>query len=160
MDSFVMHITVIGLAEALEIRLGQAIGSALFVPESRSSPSIWSQNLPTVISQTFHSPIHSISRNSFFFIFDMGLIRTIFIASLAVLGSNAASAVIDLIPSNFDDVVLKSGKPALVEFFAPWCGRKYLASFFFLKSEAGPFFRKRLRWLQLSFIATHLLIVP
>ena len=34
----------------------------------------------------------------------------------------AASAVIDLIPSNFDSVVLKSGKPALVEFFAPWCG--------------------------------------
>ncbi|KAL9106578.1 MAG: hypothetical protein Q9227_008424 [Pyrenula ochraceoflavens] len=34
----------------------------------------------------------------------------------------AASDVLDLIPSNFDDVVLKSGKPALVEFFAPWCG--------------------------------------
>lgn len=31
------------------------------------------------------------------------------------------SAVIDLIPSNFDKIVL-SGKPALVEFFAPWCG--------------------------------------
>ena len=39
----------------------------------------------------------------------------------ALLGANA-SAVLDLIPSNFDDVVLKSGKPALVEFFAPWCG--------------------------------------
>ncbi|EAW13090.1 protein disulfide isomerase family protein [Aspergillus clavatus NRRL 1] len=36
--------------------------------------------------------------------------------------TSAASAVIDLIPSNFDSVVLKSGKPALVEFFAPWCG--------------------------------------
>ncbi|CAG8268272.1 unnamed protein product [Penicillium olsonii] len=36
--------------------------------------------------------------------------------------ANAGSAVKDLIPSNFDDVVLKSGKPALVEFFAPWCG--------------------------------------
>ncbi|KAF2786520.1 disulfide isomerase [Melanomma pulvis-pyrius CBS 109.77] len=34
----------------------------------------------------------------------------------------AASSVIDLIPSNFDNIVLKSGKPALVEFFAPWCG--------------------------------------
>lgn len=34
----------------------------------------------------------------------------------------AASAVVDLLPSNFDDIVLKSGKPALVEFFAPWCG--------------------------------------
>lgn len=34
----------------------------------------------------------------------------------------AASAVLDLIPSNFDSTVLQSGKPALVEFFAPWCG--------------------------------------
>ena len=56
----------------------------------------------------------------------MGLLRNIFLASLAILGSNAVSAVIDLIPSNFDDVVFKSGKPSLVEFFAPWCGRKYL----------------------------------
>jgi protein disulfide-isomerase A6 len=29
-----------------------------------------------------------------------------------------ASNVIDLTPKNFDDVVLKSGKPALIEFFA------------------------------------------
>lgn len=35
---------------------------------------------------------------------------------------SAGSEVLDLIPSNFDNVVLKSGKPALVEFFAPWCG--------------------------------------
>ncbi|KIW01653.1 protein disulfide-isomerase domain [Verruconis gallopava] len=42
-------------------------------------------------------------------------------ASLAI-GTTAASAVLDLIPDNFDKVVLKSGKPALVEFFAPWCG--------------------------------------
>jgi len=35
---------------------------------------------------------------------------------------SARSEVLDLIPSNFDNVVLKSGKPALVEFFAPWCG--------------------------------------
>ena len=53
-------------------------------------------------------------------------LRNVFIASLAILGANAVSAVIDLIPSNFDDVVLKSGKPSLVEFFAPWCGRRYL----------------------------------
>jgi len=42
-------------------------------------------------------------------------------AALTVFGA-AASAVIDLTPSNFDDIVLNSGKPALVEFFAPWCG--------------------------------------
>jgi protein disulfide-isomerase A6 len=42
-------------------------------------------------------------------------------AALTVFGA-AASAVLDLDPSNFDDIVLKSGKPALVEFFAPWCG--------------------------------------
>lgn len=42
--------------------------------------------------------------------------------ALAVCGANAASAVLDLLPSNFDDIVIKSGKPALVEFFAPWCG--------------------------------------
>lgn len=44
-------------------------------------------------------------------------------AAIALLPSLvSASAVIDLTPSNFDSIVLKSGKPALVEFFAPWCG--------------------------------------
>ena len=52
----------------------------------------------------------------------MGRLSQIFTASLAVLSTASASAVIDLIPDNFDDIVLKSGKPALVEFFAPWCG--------------------------------------
>jgi protein disulfide-isomerase A6 len=42
-------------------------------------------------------------------------------AALAVV-STSASAVVDLTPSNFDSLVVKSGKPALVEFFAPWCG--------------------------------------
>lgn len=32
-----------------------------------------------------------------------------------------SSAVLDLIPDNFDKIAI-SGKPALVEFFAPWCG--------------------------------------
>ena len=41
---------------------------------------------------------------------------------LSITGVHAASSVLDLIPSNFDQVVLKSGKPALIEFFAPWCG--------------------------------------
>lgn len=44
------------------------------------------------------------------------------LATFAVLGAHAASSVLDLIPNNFDEIVLKSGKPALVEFFAPWCG--------------------------------------
>lgn len=52
----------------------------------------------------------------------MGRIFQTFTASLAVLSTAAASAVLDLRPDNFDDIVLKSGKPALVEFFAPWCG--------------------------------------
>lgn len=43
------------------------------------------------------------------------------VAGLAGLAT-AKSAVLDLIPSNFDEVVLSSGKPTLVEFFAPWCG--------------------------------------
>ena len=48
-------------------------------------------------------------------------LTSLIIPSLLIL-SASASSVLDLIPSNFDDVVLKSGKPALVEFFAPWCG--------------------------------------
>ncbi|KAJ5246183.1 Protein disulfide-isomerase tigA [Penicillium chermesinum] len=54
----------------------------------------------------------------------MARLSFLLLGTLSVLGSfaNAASVVKDLIPSNFDEVVLKSGKPALVEFFAPWCG--------------------------------------
>lgn len=48
-------------------------------------------------------------------------IKNLVIAALAATVA-AKSAVIDLLPDNFDDVVLKSGKPTLVEFFAPWCG--------------------------------------
>jgi protein disulfide-isomerase A6 len=51
----------------------------------------------------------------------MVLLKSFVLAGL-VAAVAAKSAVIDLIPSNFDDVVLKSGKPTLVEFFAPWCG--------------------------------------
>ncbi|KAK5119058.1 hypothetical protein LTR62_000269 [Meristemomyces frigidus] len=51
----------------------------------------------------------------------MARLTNLLVASLAAIAS-AQSAVKDLIPSNFDDIVLKSGKPALVEFFAPWCG--------------------------------------
>ena len=52
----------------------------------------------------------------------MALFPYLFLISLTVFGANAASSVLDLIPDNFDQVVLKAGKPALVEFFAPWCG--------------------------------------
>lgn len=51
----------------------------------------------------------------------MVLIKSFVLAGLAAAVA-AKSAVLDLIPDNFDDVVLKSGKPTLVEFFAPWCG--------------------------------------
>jgi protein disulfide-isomerase A6 len=50
----------------------------------------------------------------------MMFFKSFALAALAVTAS--ASAVIDLTPANFDEVVLKSGKPTLVEFFAPWCG--------------------------------------
>ncbi|RDA93475.1 hypothetical protein CP533_2644 [Ophiocordyceps camponoti-saundersi (nom. inval.)] len=52
----------------------------------------------------------------------MVLIRSSFLLAALSAVTFASSAVIDLTPSNFDDVVLKSGKPTLVEFFAPWCG--------------------------------------
>ncbi len=51
----------------------------------------------------------------------MVLLKALAVAGLASLVA-AKSAVLDLIPSNFDDVVINSGKPTLVEFFAPWCG--------------------------------------
>jgi protein disulfide-isomerase A6 len=48
------------------------------------------------------------------------LLPAAIVAILPALAS--AEAVVELTPSNFDQVVHKSGKPALVEFFAPWCG--------------------------------------
>lgn len=51
----------------------------------------------------------------------MVLLRNALLAAFAAVTSSS-SAVIDLTQSNFDAVVLKSGIPTLVEFFAPWCG--------------------------------------
>lgn len=45
-----------------------------------------------------------------------------FFATVLAAVSATASAVIDLKPNNFDSLITNSGKPALVEFFAPWCG--------------------------------------
>lgn len=39
----------------------------------------------------------------------------------SILATASASNVLELTPDNFDSVIGK-GKPALVEFFAPWCG--------------------------------------
>ena len=52
----------------------------------------------------------------------MAPLRYVLLSALSILSVSASSSVLDLIPSNFDQVVLKSDKPALVEFFAPWCG--------------------------------------
>ncbi|KAK0264408.1 hypothetical protein LTR91_009310 [Friedmanniomyces endolithicus] len=52
----------------------------------------------------------------------MAPLTNLLTASLFLLTASASSAVKDLLPSNFDAIVLQSNKPALVEFFAPWCG--------------------------------------
>lgn len=51
----------------------------------------------------------------------MVMLKSFVLGALAATAA-AKSAVLDLIPSNFDSVVFESGKPTLVEFFAPWCG--------------------------------------
>jgi protein disulfide-isomerase A6 len=50
------------------------------------------------------------------------MVRLTSILALTLPLLTSASDVLNLTPSNFDTVVFQSGKPALVEFFAPWCG--------------------------------------
>lgn len=52
----------------------------------------------------------------------MARLTYLLLSTFAVLAASTASAVLDLTPDNFDDLITKSDKPALVEFFAPWCG--------------------------------------
>ncbi|EQK98910.1 hypothetical protein G6O67_003750 [Ophiocordyceps sinensis] len=75
----------------------------------------------------------------------MVLIKSLAFAALAAVAA-AQSAVIDLTPSNFDDVVLKSGKPTLVEFFAPWCGHcKQLAPVWEELADAFAFAKDKIQ---------------
>ncbi|KAF3908389.1 Thioredoxin [Orbilia brochopaga] len=61
-------------------------------------------------------------------------------AALAVASAN----VVELTPDNFDQVITNSGKPALVKFFAPWCGHcKTLAPTFEELGDAFSAFKDK-----------------
>jgi protein disulfide-isomerase A6 len=95
----------------------------------------WPLRVGVVLSSSFvtlnsTSFLQELDQHTFIFIpftritQKMVRLSSVLVGAVAALSSfsNAASVVTDLIPSNFDKVVLQSGKPALVEFFAPWCG--------------------------------------
>jgi hypothetical protein len=42
---------------------------------------------------------------------------------------SSSDDVIQLDPSNFDHLVVQSSDLWIVEFYAPWCGRKYLFNY-------------------------------
>jgi len=85
---------------------------------SKRHPSSLHQFKSIEISHRLNTFLHTTTRTAK----TMVRIPQFLTAALAITGASAASAVKDLLPSNFDDIVLNSGKPALVEFFAPWCG--------------------------------------
>jgi len=92
-------------------RLSQ--GSRLVIRHPPQDPRYRSIKLPFPQSTSTSSTLHTQN---------MAPLVQFLVGSLAIFGAATASAVKDLTPNNFDDLVLKSGKPALVEFFAPWCG--------------------------------------
>src|SRR5258707_7147902 len=47
---------------------------------------------------------------------------TIFSSSIACGGNMAAPGIVEVTDQNFDQDVLKSDKPVLVDFWAAWCG--------------------------------------
>ncbi|RDW88520.1 hypothetical protein BP6252_00552 [Coleophoma cylindrospora] len=53
----------------------------------------------------------------------MGYFKSLMLLALASTSVVAStnSAIVDLVPDNFDKIAI-GGQPALVEFFAPWCG--------------------------------------
>lgn len=88
---------------------------------ARDPPLLFSKySSPRISHRTLFIRNHTVT-NIYYTMFNF---RNLFLAGLALVGTSTASSsfVQDLTPSNFDDIVLKSGKPSLVEFFAPWCG--------------------------------------
>jgi hypothetical protein len=51
------------------------------------------------------------------------------IFSFAVAAGAVASNVVNLTPQNFDDIVLRSGKPTMVKFFAVSLSRLFSVTF-------------------------------
>jgi protein disulfide-isomerase A6 len=55
-------------------------------------------------------------------LFPLGILTIVLIAQGSWALYPSSSDVVELTPSNFDKLVLKSDGIWIVEFFAPWCG--------------------------------------